>query len=342
MGNVAETIVQRYQFGFETSPGVPAAAGAKYQLASLMFEFGDEIDVKKIKAQGHRHPNKTGREKAWSSFSVSTTDGGPTYTELDMLFDMIFGTATPTDVFAGSIAKKRVWAPALTGKLTPRTAQCQWGDASDNVNEALYALLTDCGLKYDREKGIELSGVAGIARKKANGATFTASPTTLTNADMLGEQLQYYLDTTGAGVGTTQVTDEILDAEWGYKGVYAPRWAADRTQASYKAHVNKEPELTLKLQVAESAWARTLESDLDGGATRFLRIETVGQQIEPDSGNGATNFTHQVDVACQMLKKGKYGDAGGIYMREFELQIVEDATWAKAFQITNITDTAAL
>jgi hypothetical protein len=87
------------------------------------------------------------------------------------------------------------------------------------------------------------------------------------------------------------------------------------------------------LSIAEGTFARSLNV----GQTNFLRIDDQGPIIE-----GSHTFGLTVDLAVKLIKPTKWGDSKGVYMRDMELEIVEDATWGHALQITSITDLATL
>lgn len=331
---IAESGNRTVQIGFETSPGVPSGSGANHAMRALMVDAASELTNKSYTSQGHRHQSKNARQKTWQSLAIS---GDVIYCEILMALENIFGPATPTSV--GAIATKRVYTPPLTGKITPRTWQAQYGDPADNVNQLLFALLSDIGMKYSRDSGAAWNGVKGFSLPRTTGATFTASPTDFTNAPIEGSHLNYYLDTTGAALGTTQIFDEVLDAEWAYGNVHGPRWVSDRAQSSYKDYVNLVTKATAKLSLAESSVTRAIEASLDAGNTYFLRFEAQGPEIDV----GTTHFLFQADFAVQVDKKSALSaDGQGVDKRDFDFLVVEDLTWGHAAQFTVVTDVASI
>src|SRR5487761_2279805 len=198
--NVSATIDQTVQIGQEPSPGTGTAANRK--LNTIVIEPSDEITTKSYRPQGHRHNATVTEDMAMSSW---TATGPVDYRESLYLIENIFGTVTPTLLPGATKSYQRIYTVPLSGKLTPKTWIGQWGDAN-NVNPML-------------------SGCAGIAQPKTTGVTFTASPTSDGIQPAVRTQTNYYLDTTGAGIGVTQITDEILSSDWTYKGAYGPRWA---------------------------------------------------------------------------------------------------------------------
>lgn len=426
MAQPASSINVRSQLGWE--PVIGQGGPTAYNMQSLTIEPGDEIAVNEFAAQGHRFDTVVAINQSWSSLKVT---GPALYSEVLLAIENILGTIAPSTPAGAVNARKRLYDAALTGAITPRTWTGQFGDASDNVNSLAYGLLTDFGLKYDREKGVELDSVAGIAQIIQTASAFTASPTSLADVPMLGSHVNYYLDTTGAGLGTTQITDEVLDYAWSVKGMKGPRWVSDRSQPSYKGHVDLRPKSDVKLSMAESSVTRAILANLRIGQTYFIRANAQGLLIDnlqtvtitgsPTGGTftltykgqttagiafnaasaavqtaltalttvGAGNATvsggaggpytvsmvgtlaqdttaltgsgaaltpsggitvapapfpylFNTDLAFKLTKINPYSDSKGVYMRELDGVVTEDATWGHALMITSQTGIATL
>jgi hypothetical protein len=273
MGQVVSTINVLSQVGQEASVGSGGAAGTRLQ--ALKIEPADELTIKEIEAQGHRFSTGTVQDMAWSSFAVSASD--LLYTEQLYCLENLFGTVTPTAL--GTKTQKRVYDMPLTGSVTPKTWTQQFGDPGDDVKQYGYGLLTDYDEKYDRESGV-VPGGAGIAQLISSGNTFTATPKTLAEIPVAANQINYYLDTTGAALGTTQLFDELNTVEWSLKGIKAARWASDRAQASFKSHVDLKPKTDVKMNFHEGPVTRAIIASLKQGQTYFLRIDAQGPYIE--------------------------------------------------------------
>ncbi len=264
------------QLGFESSFGAGGSAG--YGLQSLLIEPGDELDVKEYSSQGHRLDTVTVINKQWSSLKAS---GPALYTETLLAIENLLGTVAPSTPAGAVTARKRVYDLLLTGGITPRSWTGQFGDPNDNVNSYAGAFLTDFGLKYDRDNGVTLDGLAGIAQiiNPAAGS-FTASPVYLPNVPISGAHVNYYIDNTGSALGTTQISDEVLDYSWSVKGLKGARWVSDRSQASYKGFVDLMPKTQVSITLAESSVTRALVANLRTGATIFIRANCQGPLVD--------------------------------------------------------------
>jgi len=275
MTTISSKINVLHQLGWEASPG--AGGATAYRMQSLGIEPGDELAVNEFTAQGYRVDTVSAINQAWSTLAVS---GPALYTEFLFALENALGTVSPSTPAGAVNARKRIYDLLATGAITPRTWTGQFGDSADNVNAYSYGLLTDIGLKYDRKAGVTLDGVAGIAQIISTGSAFTASPTTLANVPILGSHVNYYLDTTGANLGTTQLSDEVLDFGWSVKGLKGARWVSDRSQASFKGHVDLKTTSGIKLALAEDATTRTILSNMRNGNTYFLRANAQGQYVD--------------------------------------------------------------
>ena len=325
--NASATIDQIWQIGQEASPGAGGSANRK--LDSMQINPSDEVTTKSYRPQGHRHTTVVTEDMALGSFDVT---GPVDFRETLYAIENIFGTVTPTLVSGATTTYSRIYTVGLTGKLSPKTWIGQWGDAN-NVNQMLYMLLTGIGMKHENEASPTLTSTKGIAQPKTTGVTFTASPTNDGIQPVVRTQTNYYCDNSGANLGLTQITDEILSDEWSYDGVYGPRWASNRAYPSFAGHVDLAPKTAAKLSIAEGTFARSLNV----GQTYFVRIDDQGPIIE-----GSHTFGLTIDMAVKLIKPTKWGDSKGVYMRDMEFEIVEDLTWGHALQITSITDLASL
>lgn len=274
MANTVSSSLIQHQLGQESSVGTGTTAGTS--LRSLKIEPGRELTVREVMAQGRRFDSTTVLDKQWASFAVmqDVLD----YTEHLYCLENIFGHSAVTT--PGTATQKRSYDVALTGAITPKTWFHQWGDPTDNVNSYNYGLLTDYGETWDREAGAKQNGTKGIAQVLATGGTFTASPITLANAPIAAKDFNVYLDTTWAGLGGTQISDEITMVDWSITGMKDARWAADRSQASFKSHVELLPKTSCKLTLFENATSRAIIASLLTGSTYFLRLDGQGALID--------------------------------------------------------------
>lgn len=282
MVNIVSSINVVSQIGQESSPGGGTATTTK--LKSMSINPGREMAIRDIMAAGHRFATSSVIDKAWSSFEVS--EDAMTYTEHLYCLENLWGTTSAPGnsiTSLGAQTVKRVYVPALTGSITPKTWYQQWGDPSDNVNAYGYGLLTDYGETWDRESGVKQNGTKGIAQILVTGSSFTTSPQVLPEIAISAQDFNVYLDTTGAGLGGTQITDEIAAIDWAVTGVKAARWAANRTYTSFGGHIDMRPKAGVKFTIYEDSVARGIVSQLASGTRYFLRLNGTSSVLTENS-----------------------------------------------------------
>lgn len=270
--NVVAGVVQQQQIGQELSLG--AGGSANRRLQSMMLEFGDELVVAKYRGQGRRHDNRVEPEQQWTSLGLT---GHADYIEYLYAIEAAFGHVAPTQAGHQTASYTRTYDVPLTGKITPASITAQWGDTT-NVNQVGYGILNDLGLKLTRKAAPAVNG-AGIAQIKSTGGSFTASPTAQSIEPILASHVNYWLDTTGAGIGVTQVPQEFITCDWGYKGLYVPFWASNRSNTSFAGHLDAELSTEVKANFAESTLSRTVDAAMSTGTTYFLRIDLTGPLV---------------------------------------------------------------
>jgi hypothetical protein len=274
MPGVVAYIDQRTQLAQETVAGTPVAAGKRMQ--QVAFAFGDEVDTTQFNPTGHRFDSLSLLNKVWTSLKGS---GPVSYTEFLYLIEAMVGAASPST--QGVNGKLRSYDIPLTGALSPKTLTTQFGDDT-YANQAAYAFFPSLGAKYVRDSGAMLDGVEGIAQRiLTGGVTFTPAPTTVALSPVIGPHQSFYLDSTGAGLGGTQITEEVLEASWNLKDILKVFWAADRSQTSWKKPLSNESgKYTAKLSLGESSVTRAIDAALMLGRTYFLRIENKGDMLD--------------------------------------------------------------
>lgn len=334
MPTVVSNINVTTQIGQEASVGTGTTAGKVLQ--SLQVMPGDKIATQQYRSTGHRFDAVVAVNQNWTEFGVK---GAMLYTEPLYILENLFGVSTTTTPTGATLARQRVLTPALTGAIVPKTWIVQFGDATDNVNQFKYGMLTDGTFTWDREAGCTVDG-KGIGQLTTTGNTFTASPTTLANQPVVGAQLNAYLDTTGAGLGVTQITDEINKIVLAVTGMKAPRWAMNRSYTSFGGHVDAPPKAEVKIDLYESSVTRAIVSNLKLGQTYFLRVDALGNLIEATTPNYFWSL--KSDMAFKVTDITAWGDMKNVWGRTITGDIVEDTTWGKALNFTSITSEASL
>lgn len=90
--------------------------------------------------------------------------------------------------------------------------------------------------------------------------------------------------------------------------------------------------------LAADATGMDLLNTMRTGATKFIRILAVGEQI----GAGPAHNTLTLDTAIKISDVSDYQNEDGIVAIEWTGTFVHDATWGKAFNVQVINSLSAL
>ena len=325
---------QTYQWGQETSPG--NGGNATKNIRSQIWTPKEDVNLLAMQAAGRRFTQTTGVQQIWTSFKFDTKEA--TFQEILWIIEAMWGSVAPSSL--GTKTKKRVYTPALTGALSPKTGILQWGDAN-NVNAHSYVLPYEFTLKTTRKDGVSYSGSA-YAQELATGQTFTATPGNLEQIPMTGQMLQYFLDLTSAAIGGTQQLTSIFGVQFDLKNLFGLFWDSDRNQPSWAVHVDAQPTVQIKLDIVENAGTRAIVANLKAGGIYFLRIDVQAPANSIETGQA---YTFQWDYAVRLAPGDSisaWGDTEAVLGRTITLEIVEDMTWQKAMVINSVTAEAAL
>lgn len=162
------------------------------------------------------------------------------------------------------------------------------------------------------------------------GGTTPAATTTTTQqggitdiacVPILAGQVDVYMDTAGAGLGTTKLTTDFA-AELSIGGLRGPVWVLNSALPSYKESVALRPDVSLNLELGNDATSRALVSDMRLGTTKFIEIRATGGEIE-----SGQNYSLKIQMAGQVNEAPSAGDRDGASTLPFSFRAVHDPTW---------------
>ena len=305
------------QLGSEGTAGVGALAGTI--LPALAFALDPDATFQEIAPMGYKYPTEVVIGKEWTTFDVS---GFGCFNCIIYPLSGVMGTATIT---SGSVVTW-AFAPSSTAADTDKTYTIENGSSTRAVR-ATYGRLTGFGYHIDREK-IEISG-GGFAQRLAEGTTLTGTPKTVTLAPMLPQNADLYLDTASGSLGNSKMT-RVLSVDYELADKANPLWVVNSANTSFVADVEAKPKATLKLVVEhDAANGGTLFSYMRAGTRLFGRVKVTGDTI-----SGGTAYTFQHDMALEVADAPKFGDQDGVRTLEYTYDVVHDAGWGKAQQVT--------
>lgn len=320
-------VTEAVQIGLESTEGTAVAAPTNIRSTSVETKIGGAADF--FRPDGHKFNTLAMTNMEWSTFALN---GKGTYTELCWLLAMAFGNPTPASSGVG--AKTRVYTMLDTAILAPTPATLMKGN-SVRAQKMAGALMADFTLAFSRKNGANLTG-GGIGRLFTDGITMTASPSDVALVPIVGKQLDVYIDTTAAGLGTTKLL-RAFSLENVLTGIFGPIWPMDSAQTSYAAHVDLAPTTGTKLMVEADATGMAYLSQYRADDLMFVRIKGTGAEFE-----SGIPFSITYDTCIAIKSVSPDEDEDGVTVVTYETEMVKDTTWAKALNITVVNNIASV
>lgn len=324
------TVSQHVQIGVETTEGTAVAANK--QLQALSISLTPQIETNRFRPMGTKLDTLVVPGKDWTKADLA---GVATYDEL--IYPLASALVDPgAPATTGTTGKSYTYSPSAVTEDTVKTYTVEQGSAV-RAQKAAGLIVTDLGIKWDRNaNSVDVSGSA-MAQQFTDSITLTASPTSIPLVPILPSQISVYADTTAAGLGTTKLL-RVLSGEFALGGRFGPLWVLNAANASYAAHVELAPDVTVKLLLEADAAGMGYLANARAGSTIFVRIEAVGAVI----GAGPATYKATFDFALKVESVDSLGDQNGVYAVGYSLRGVFDATWNKFLNFVLINSTTSL
>lgn len=327
------TINQKAQIGAEATTALGTPVAASKLLECFDWTMSINGDVNFYTPTGHKYASSQEENTEWVDITLG---GNLDYNGVIYPLASVMGNVSAVTHLASVTAKDWIFTPPITGSIVPRTYTVQQGD-SVRAHQVAYCIFTDFGYKGDR-KNFTISG-KGIGQPISDGATLTSSPTTVALAPVPAKQFNVYLDPTSSALGTTQLT-RALSVDYSMTGTYGPLFVLNRSSLGFTAHVDMAPKASIKLKLEADASGMALLGYLQTGVTYYLRVQAQSTATIASDGPGPIYNTFTHDMAVKVNKPTAFSDDQGVFAIEWELDIVEDATWntgqAQTITVTNL------
>ena len=303
----------RTQIGKETTPGT--AVAATQQMAGLYFTDEPHIDSQQFTPQGRGYPSESVRGKDWSELSIVADF--PDFNGLTYVLASLLGAVTPSTHPTGTNSKDWQFLTKLTDLVIGQTYTVERG-SSVWARKFPYVLVDALTLSGTKDS-VQISGHA-FARTMQRGITLTASVPVLPAIPLAGINVNTYLNTSSATIGTTQL---IVDS-WSiaFSNFFAPKYQVDRSQTSFSKMVPLRPKIEIKLKVDADTTGMALFAYIESGQTVYERIDITGPIIET-----TIPYNLQIDCAVKMAQPSAFGDDQAVESIEFTGVVCEDTTW---------------
>lgn len=324
-------VSETQQIGIESAPGSAAVPTVLFQ--GLSVEIDTERETSEFAPSGQIVNSIVAPKREWASGALS---GFPTYTELAYVFSNLFGSAVITTTTGANPVSTWVWTPDKSTPWTPKTWTLRRGVSGDTAEEANYLLLSGLGLVFSRVDDPEVSGNLFAQRLNYAATLATTGLTSRANVPILPSEVDVWLDSSGATLGTTKLLRDFR-YELAFSDFFGNIWPLNSALASFAAHSVMKPTLETTLQLGNDTAGRALVTNMRAGSSVFVRTKaTSGALI------GATPYSLTIDSALKVADAPARSDQDGLSTLDWTLRNVYDATWAKWLQITLVTDFATL
>lgn len=323
MGEKA-SIFQTVQLGIESTPMTPVAANKKLLALSIVPSVSVEADA--FRAMGNKYPSFVTLNKDWSALDLS---GKLTYNEV--LYALVSLLSQPTPAQQGATAAyKWTFVSDTDGEDAGKTFTVEQGDANSawRVPGVRVSGLT---LVFNRNE-VSLSGAA-IGGQMETGITLTAAPTSMTPKPVLPAHLSFKMADTQAGLAGATPLTRGFSLSFALTDKVNLAWPVGQNPVT----VEKEPKLEHMLKVATDTVGMGMLATMRAGSTKWFRVKATGALIA-----APYYYDVQIDFPAQISNVGKMSDEEGLYLMEYTLAGIHDATWGKSFQIDVITDNQTL
>lgn len=323
MGEKA-SIFQNVQIGVESQAGTAVAANKKLLSVSMVPQ--PKTEVKPFRAMGNKYASFASLMKEWSEINIS---GEMTYNEIVYLLASLLHYTAPAQQGA-TAAYKWTFGSNISSEDVGKTFTIEQGDANSAWRVAGVRV---SGLTFDFSRnGISVSGNA-IGEQFETGVTMTAGATSFASVPMLATQMVFKMADSQAGLAGAAAMTRGFSMQWALTDKFGLAWPVGQDPVA----VEGEPRNSAKLRIATDTTGMGLITTLRNAATKWFRIELTGNTIE-------TTYKHKftLDFPAQVDALSDLSDTDNVYVAEFGLLPIYDATWTKAMNIEIITNLASL
>jgi hypothetical protein len=318
------SVFQTVQIGIETTPGTPVSANKKLLATSIVPAVRTEADT--FRAAGNKYASFVALNKEWSE---SRIEGKLNYNEILYLLSSLLSMPTPVQQGSTS-AYKWTFVSDTDGEDAGKTFTVEQGDAT-TAWRAAGVRVNALEFTFTRSE-VNVSGSA-IGEPIETGITMTSNPTSLTPKPVLPAHLNIYIADTQSGLGSASPLERGFSLTWSLTDKFGLAWPIGQDPVT----VETVPGLEAKLKLATDSVGMGLISTMRSGATKWIRLKAVGDLIQD------TYYqTIQLDFPAQIKDVAEFSDEDGLYLVEYGLAGIHDATWGKSFQIDVTTNVQTL
>lgn len=307
------SVFERLQIGAEATNARGTSVSAGKLLPSLSVSAAPNLTSSRFRPQGRKLDTLVVPGQRWTA---GTVDGRLTYNEIIYPLASLLGNVSPTTPLGATAARQWAFAMTPSAPATYRSYTMEVG-SSTRAAKFTHAVFTDLTLDFSPTE-ITLGGSV-IGQKYTDGITLTSNPASVALMPVDPNDVTIYVDATAGGIGTTAM-DRVFAASLGISGVFGPVWTINAAESSFASLVETAPDATLGITFAADATGMGFLDVFEDGATRYVRIEAVGPEIE--TGQDYT-LTLDMAVKCESVS---LADQDGVLGAAWTMRLVDDAT----------------
>lgn len=318
------SIFQGIQIGMEATAGTPVDANLKLLATSIVPRARVEADA--FRAAGNKYASFAVLNKEWAEAAI---EGKLTYNEILYLLASMIEEPTPTQQGATD-AYKWNFVSETSGEDAGKTLTIEQGDANSAWRSAGMRV---SGLEFTFTRSeVTVSGSA-IGEPLETGITMTEAPISLTSKPVLPAHVKLYMADTQVGLAIASAITRGFGMTWSLTDKVGLAWPIGQDPVTLETVPTGEA----KLKLASDTIGLGLIDSMRAGSTKWFRVKCEGETIE-----APYKYLFQIDFPGQIKDVSEFSDDGGIYMLEYSLAMLHDATWGKAFSIDVIADVETL
>ncbi len=326
------------QIGKEITRGTGVAATRRILTKSASFRIIEELE------------NMEGEMHGLLVRSVVAPVLTHKQTELEIVTDLDFeqilfpllsgvrGGVVPTQEGGAGPAELWTFTPAVAADPLIDTYTLEYAERSMEASpveiglESQYGFVTAFNIQGGEEGVPQIS--YSIVARGAGMAASTASIALPTRTHVGNLKWTVFIDSTWAGLGTTQVSAQVFNLNFGFSDFVAPaRYLDGRGNldfSTYEFRAGRVGDLSFDIVIDPSGQIATEDSLKGDGTMRFVRIEILGPAFAaPDAG-----FNHRIRIdgayyhaGDSMVERG--GEREGQSMTSMHLLSTYDPTQAQ-------------
>jgi len=305
------TIFETMQIGVETVPGTAVAASKR--LGSIGINAAPALTSKRYRPRGRKLDTLVtpGRRS-----TEGTVDGQATYNELQYPYSSIYGPAVISTPAGATLAREWLFELTPNGPDDGTTYTVEIG-SSVFGNRFAHGIFTGLSMNFGTEE-ISLGGnIIGHKWQPGFAMTTGGGVTEIDLEPIDPNDVTIYVDEDHAALGTTPM-ERIFAGQWGIGDKYGPVWVINAANPSWVTTVETPPDATLGLTFAADSVGMDFLDVFEQGATRFVRIEAVGREIEEDQ-----DYLFRADFAAK-AEQVAFPDQDGVVGAAWSLRQVQD------------------